>query len=328
MSDRNPAITSWAGVELRHLSVLAAVAEERSFRGAAERLGYVQSAVSQRIAQLELAVGVRLVERTRGQRDVHLTPAGATLLRHAERIGAQLSAARTALGELDDDRPSPSLKVGACGGEAARLLPAALGRLIRRSPQTRVHLREAHCDSELFEAVETGVLDAGLAELPLDGGPYQSRRLLSDPLVALVSAGSPLLDSRSGPTLADLASQPFVVDPTWRMFDLVEAELAATGIELDAHYATRSTATAQALVAAGLGVAIAPRIDVDPDHPGTALIDLSDSLPSRTVVCFWSPDCRAEALGPFLDAIEHASLRHRSATAPVAAETVLTSAAV
>jgi DNA-binding transcriptional LysR family regulator len=305
-------MSGWAGVELRHLAALGAVAEERSFRGAADRLGYVQSAVSQRIAQLEGAVGVRLVERARGHKDVGLTEAGRSLLRHAERIEAQLGAARLELDELVGDRRAAHLRIGACAGPAARLVPAALRVLGGGSPRAGVELRESGSDRELFAAVATGELDVGLAELPLEGGPFEARAILSDPLVALVPSDSPLAGSPVGPSLADLAELPFVVDSTWRMFGLVEAELAVAGLEIEARFRTTRSTVAQALVAAGAGVAIAPRLEVDLHHPGITVVDLDDSLPARTLVCFWSPDRGTDDLVPFLAAMARSSARYRS----------------
>ena len=63
----------WVRVELRHFLALDAVASEGSFHGAATRLGYTQSAISQQIAALERSVGHNLVERPGGSRPVHLT---------------------------------------------------------------------------------------------------------------------------------------------------------------------------------------------------------------------------------------------------------------
>src|ERR671937_348312 len=83
----------WAGLELRHLLALDAVAREGSFGRAAVALGYTQSAISQQIAALERIVGERLVERPGGPRPVSLTDAGELLLRHADAIVAR--------GELD-----------------------------------------------------------------------------------------------------------------------------------------------------------------------------------------------------------------------------------
>ncbi|MBS1886429.1 MAG: LysR family transcriptional regulator [Actinobacteria bacterium] len=305
-------MSGWVGVEFRHLAALGAVAEERSFRGAADRLGYVQSAVSQRIAQLEGAVGVRLVDRARGHKDVGLTEAGRSLLRHAERIEAQLGAARLEIDELAGERRGPRLRIGASGGPAARLVPAALRGLGGGRSRPRVELREAGADRELFAAVATGELDVGLAELPLEGGPFEARAILNDPLVALVPSDSPLAASPVAPSLAELARLPFVVDSTWRMFGLVEAELAVAGLEIEARFRTTRSTVAEALVAAGAGVAIAPRLEVDLDRPGITVLDLADSLPARTIVCYWAADRDTDDLVPFLDAMARACGRYRS----------------
>ncbi len=297
-------VSEWVGVELRHLAAFTAVAEEQSFRGAADRLGYVQSAVSQRISQLELAVGVRLVERSRGHKEVHLTEAGQALLRHAERIETHLEAARLELLGLNENTRPADLRIGARGGLASRLVPAGLAHLFQQEPEIGVELREAQLDGDLFDAVDRGELDAALAELPLDPGPYHSRKLFTDPLVALVPRRSPLRLFTKPPTLAELIAHPFIVDSSWRMFDLVEAECATSGLRIERRYTVTSALAAQSLVAADLGIAIAPRLDVDFTHPNTAGIDISSLLPSRTVVCFWSADrAPSPELDRFLEAM-------------------------
>src|SRR5947208_17073121 len=101
----------WSGVELRHLVALDAVAREGSFRRAAERLGYVQSAISHQIAALESLTGKRLVERSRGTRPIALTPAGEVLLAHADAVIARMRAAQADLAALDGEGTT-TLRVG------------------------------------------------------------------------------------------------------------------------------------------------------------------------------------------------------------------------
>ena len=84
------------------LEVLRAVVERGSFSAAAESLAYTQSAVSQAIARLEAETGVQLLVRER--RGVTPTPAGWTLVEHAERIFAAMQAAQEALAEASDVR--------------------------------------------------------------------------------------------------------------------------------------------------------------------------------------------------------------------------------
>src|SRR4029450_8324926 len=96
----------WLRIEMRHFAALQAVAGQGTFRGAAKRLGYTQSAISQQIATLERVAGTKLVERPGGPRAVYLTDAGRLVLRHAEAIMARLNAAQGGRGRRrrDDTR--------------------------------------------------------------------------------------------------------------------------------------------------------------------------------------------------------------------------------
>ncbi|HMJ03083.1 MAG TPA: LysR family transcriptional regulator, partial [Conexibacter sp.] len=95
---------AWLGIELRYLAALAAVARECSFRGAADSLGYVPSAVSQQIARLEHVVGTRLVERESGIAGVTVTEAGELLLTHFEEVMHRLDAAQADIEAIRDGR--------------------------------------------------------------------------------------------------------------------------------------------------------------------------------------------------------------------------------
>jgi molybdate transport repressor ModE-like protein len=293
-------MSSWLGVELRHLVTLAAIHEEGSFRGAAKRLGYVQSAVSQQISSLESQVGARLVERTRGgHAGVALTESGRILLGHAQRILSQLDAAQADLRTLRDGNRE-TLRLGTYQGLATGLLPMTLSLLAEQAPEMRLETHEELSDAELFSLVERGDLDVAFAELPLESGPFDSQTLLADPLVLLVPADSDLAADGAAPELAEIAAQPMIFDPTWRMFDLVTAEFGVAGLNLKQGYTARTNTGAQALVGSGLGVTIMPHLAADLGDSTVTPIPLDHLLPVQTVVCFWH---RERELGVLLDTL-------------------------
>src|SRR6185437_9517969 len=179
------------GVEARHLAALQAIAEERSFSKAAERLGYAQSAVSQQIATLERAVGLKLVERPGGPRPVSLTEAGEVVLRHADRLLARLGALRADLDQLVAGE-SGTIRVGTFQSAGARILPGVVGRFRARWPEVRVEIREELDESLLLDGVASGALDLTFASV---GGPVPPqlahKLLLEDRYVLLTPPGSP-----------------------------------------------------------------------------------------------------------------------------------------
>ena len=294
-------------MELRHLAALAAVHEERSFRGAAERLGYVQSAVSQQISQLERLVGVRLVERARGHAPpVALTEAGTLLLEHGSRILAQLDAAQADLRALADGA-GQSLRVGVIQSVATTLLPAALVDLRTGWPELPVEVEEAPSDRDLFALVESGDLDAAFAELPLAEGPFEGAEVLIDPCVLLVPAGSARAEAGPPATLEELVELPLVRIQGWPMLDLIETQLRAGGIEPRFTLRADANATVQALVAAGCGAAIMPRLAIAGDDPRVVALDVGELLPPRRLALYWHKGRRRrETLERFHAAVRRA----------------------
>ena len=165
-----------AGVEVRHLIALAAIARTKSFSQAAAELGYAQSAVSQQIATLERAVGHRLVERPGGPRPVSLTEAGELVLRHATHITARLGAVRADLDALAAGEAG-SVRIGTFQSASARLLPPTLTRFRDSWPRVGVELRNEINTSTLDELVRAGQLDLAFSDIaPTRGIARRTRR--------------------------------------------------------------------------------------------------------------------------------------------------------
>ena len=280
-----------SGIEIRHLTALEAVATERSFRRAATKLGYVQSAISEQIAALERLVGQRLVERSRGAGGVELTEAGEVLRAHAQVIVARLKAAEADLGALADGSAG-SLRLGIYQSVGTRILPRLLPRYTREWPQVEVLPREAPTDAALFELVESGELDLTFADLPVPDGPFELVELMSDPYVLVVSSASPLAERGRRITLDDIAELPLIGHWTCRVLPRVEAELRGLGVEPNFVFRSDITATVQALVGAGVGSAIVPRLTVDLDDERTAVLELDERMPvrPRVIALVWHRD--------------------------------------
>jgi DNA-binding transcriptional LysR family regulator len=285
----------WLGVELRHFAALQALADAGSFGRAAERLGYTQSAVSQQIATLERIVGERLVERPGGPRPVSLTEAGHLLLRHAQSIVARLQAAHADLAALRAGEAG-TLRIGTFQSAGARLLPEIMRRYRGRWPNVEIRLDELE-DDETAVAIERGEIDVGFVLLPVDDAPLEASELLRDPHVLIVAAASPFATRR--PTLREIAAEPLVGFRDAHAVTQIVAGFRSEGIEPHWAYRSNDNPTIQGLVAAGVGVAVMPRLTVDVGDPRIAVVDLPPSFPSRVVALarhrdrYYSPAARA-----------------------------------
>lgn len=273
-------------LSLRQLQSFRAVAVEGSFHAAADALDYTQPAVSQHVAALEAALGVRLFERSRGRRTVTLTEAGELLLRHAVVITNRLQAARAdllayAAGETG------TLRVGVFQSVGTRILPAIMTRFSQVWPGVEVRLSEAP-DEGLWEPVELGAVDISFGTLPVPPGPFEAVELVRDPYVLVTAVGSPFASTPVNPSLEVIGAQRLIGFKTCGSTRTLEEHLRSRGIEPNFVFRSEDNSTVQAMAAAGLGTAIVPLLAADPSDPSVTLIPTD--LPPRRIALIWHRD--------------------------------------
>jgi DNA-binding transcriptional LysR family regulator len=261
------------GLQVKHLEALMAIAVEGSFGGAARRLGYTQSAVSQQIAALERLVGQRLVDRSKSAEPPGLTPAGRLLLEYAETIMSVVYAAEA---DLVASRRAPCLRLGALRSVAAALFPAALKRFRESYPEESIEFLERASSEELVELVERGTLDAAFATCPTAEGRFDAHPVLTQRFVLVVPAGSDLA-SRSGPVpLRDLGSMPMMGAADARLPDQGASNGRSAFREVDSR-------TLLAFVRAGLGAALVPELAVESDDPSVVALSVADAIAPQQI---------------------------------------------
>ena len=159
-------------MEIRLLRSFVAVAEERHFGRAAERLHMAQPPLSQQIRRLEVQLGVTLLHRT--TRSVELAPAGEVLLVRAREILAAVDSAvedtlRAARGEFG------RLAVGFTGSATYALLPQVAAALRGALPGVVLDLRGELLTPAQVEGLLAGTLDLGLCARPFASASWPSR---------------------------------------------------------------------------------------------------------------------------------------------------------
>ncbi|MCE0485297.1 LysR family transcriptional regulator [Ornithinimicrobium sediminis] len=289
------------------LRVMRAIADEGSFTAAAHSLGYTQPAISQMVRRLEQRSGTILVERN--GRSVRLTEAGEVLARHAVHVLAALDNAEAevaAIAGLQAGR----VRLMAFPSSSATLVPKALAKVKAdypgitvqfseaEPPESLAALREGTCD--LAVAFTYDGTDAGRGEDDLQGLVVLD--VLTDPVMVALPADHRLAGAEVV-ELDDLADEPWIAGcPRCRGHLLSLA--GSAGFRPDVAFETEDYVAVLGLVAAGLGVALVPRLILHsvthpdvvtrPVHPGSR----------RAVQVVTTPDLqRVPAVKATLDAL-------------------------
>ncbi len=267
------------------LKVLCEVARRGSFSGAADALSYTQSAVSQAIARLEAEIGATLIVRDRT--GVRPTAAGASLVEHAEAIFARIEAAETQLAAVLGIRAG-RLRMASFPSAGATLMPQAIAGFRAGHPDVALTLAEGEPE-DIAPRLRAGEFDLALLfEFPgaseRHGARLRTQLLLEDPMLVALPAEHALAD-KPALTLADLRDEAWVQtsDSSPCARHVVRLCLAA-GFEPKVTFESDDYETVQGLVAAGVGVALIPRLALTHVHPGIVVRALAPRPPSRRVV--------------------------------------------
>ncbi|MFF8657080.1 LysR family transcriptional regulator [Streptomyces huasconensis] len=277
-------------LNLERLRTLDALARHGSVGGAAAGLHVTTSAVSQQMAKLEREVGQQLLAKN--GRGVRLTDAGRLLAEHAARILSQVERAQA---DLEEQRGKAvgELRISAFPTAMRGLLPAALAALRAGHPGLRVGCHEVE-PAPAVAAVVRGDIDMAVVldwynkPLPIPDGLVKAP-LLEDPADIAMPAAHPLAD-RSEVDLDEFADDEWI---TWGEGEFCHEWLLLTlrgkGIEPHVAHRAQEHHTQLALVAAGLGVCVAPRLGRDPMPVGVRAVPVRHRV-RRHVYVVWRAD--------------------------------------
>jgi DNA-binding transcriptional LysR family regulator len=304
--------------ELKHLRVLRAVSDAGSFSAAADALDYTQPAVSKMVAALERELGTTLIDR--GTRPLRLTDAGAAL---ADRAGAaleQLAAAQVeveAVGRLDRG----TLSVATFSSAGSALVVSALTRFREDHPAVAVTIAEKSMPSAALRALRECEYDMVVtfdypgAGVEIGDG-LEIHPLLDDRMDLVVPTTHRLAD-RKCVGFADLAEERWLLPdfgPDSPSFKLIDRGCRAAGFEPDVAFRINDCQMTQAMVAAGEGVAVLPRLMLRPSHPGVSIKPLGAQAPIRRIVAVRLPTrYLSPSVERFLELLRDAGRRHAAA---------------
>jgi len=254
-------------MELRHLTVFVAVAEEASFTRAADRLHLVQSAVSASVRGLERELGAALFDRT--TRRVELTDAGDALLPEARLVLAAVNAAREAVDQVSGGLRG-TLRLGTMQGQAMRAVsvPRLLARFRAEHPGVEVHVSHVGGSVLMADQVRAGRLDLAFVSLP-ERRPsgLTLTRISREQMQIACPKGHPLA-TRAEVDLEALADEPFIEFPEgWGTRMATDRAFAAAGVRRTIVYEVNDVASVIEFIANGLAVAlIAPSLLIAGDE--------------------------------------------------------------
>ncbi|MFF2387254.1 LysR family transcriptional regulator [Agromyces sp. NPDC058104] len=276
-------------VDPHRLQIFRAVVQTGSINGAAERLGYTASAVSQHVSALQRETGLTLVER-RG-RGIVPTSAGVAVADRAARVLNHLADFDGALDDLRAGR-SGTLRISSFMSANRAWLPPIVAELGREFPLLRLELSmierrgqlAGDADLELYVAESVrGDRDPAAADGSPDG--YDLEELRTEGYVVVMPAGHRLAE-REAVDLAELAGEPWIDndDSHGTCREIVVSACAGLGFAPQFRLQAPDYTSAFDYVERGVGITVLPRLGAIDLPLGVVMRPIADGAVQRRIM--------------------------------------------
>jgi LysR family transcriptional regulator, hydrogen peroxide-inducible genes activator len=267
-------------MEMHQLRYAVAVARLRNFSRAAESCHVSQPSLSQAVAKLEEELGERIFERGRG--GVVVTRQGAAFLERARRILDEVSMAMRDAGEAGGGLRG-ELRVGVLPTIAPYLLPSAVRAFRASHPEMRILLQE-DTTASLSRALMDDEIDLAIVSAPVSEPQVESTVLFDEELLLALPADHPL--ARRATVSAKMLDDEalLVMKPGHCLGDEVLGFCERHQIGGGVAFRSAQLETLFAMVEAGLGISLVPRMAVGGGGGGIVFRRLRGLRPRRTIV--------------------------------------------
>src|SRR5262252_948934 len=285
-------------MELRHLRYFVAVAEEGSLTNAAERrLHTAQPSLSRQIRDLEVEIGVKLLERK--ARGIALTAAGRVFLDHARLALMQIEVACDAA--RGTEKPEKlGFVIGFLLGQEAIWLSESLRILREEAPDVEITLM-TKSSPELADGLMQGKIDVALLRRETQTAGLAFKFLTKEPLIAILPARHRLARHRAVRP-QDLAREGFIstarVAPVLK--GVIDDYAAKNGIALKQKYDAETLSGGMSLVASTGGFTLLPRYVRHALIPSVVARPLHGEVPTIGLMMGYSKSNTSPLLKKFL----------------------------
>lgn len=286
---------------LNELRFIVAVAQERNFRRAAEKVFISQPALSLAILKLEDELGIKIFER--GKNDVTLTPVGTAIVEQAQRVLEEAEHIRTIAAQGQNQLAAP-LRIGIIHSVGPYLLPDLIPALKKVAPHMALEVEE-NITANLDTLLRNGKLDVIVIALPFGDASILTHPLYDEPFEVVVNSEHRWADRRSIKA-PELAQEKVLLLNSGHCFSNQVAEACPELSQKNADIQQgTSLETIRNMVASGLGITVLPASANSARYRSRLLkvVPFAKPVPARRIALAWRKSfARTQAI----EALAHA----------------------